>query len=160
MDDFTQRVLYDYYAKRSPIDTVQEYAANKTQQVLLEAAAIWVMIQAAVAEDLLNEPQVELWGMQNFDDWELMNNNQKVNQILMLWNQEGATREARNYINKHPKAEPLDPGFWVYDIKDVSVPYDAEIDEHRRQLKESEAFKGLKELLLSYLVRHIDKVPR
>lgn len=157
MDDFSQRILLNYCNKQNPSKTISEFSSNLTQKLLLEAETVWVMIQALVAEELLNHPKVELWGLNNVKDWQLLNNNQKMNEILELWNEKGATKEARNFIDLHPQAEKIESG-WLYDIKDVSTPYNNKIDDHYKDVKKSKVFNDVKNLFLSYFESRNDQV--
>lgn len=157
MDNFTNKILHDYFARRDPFNTIIEYSDNSIHKVLLEAATVAVFIQATAAQELLKDPISELWGMENIEDWENLNNNQKINEMFKYWSEVGASAKAREYLDKHPLAEPLSDNKWVYDIKDIETPYDGEKDKHYQELKKSEVFKGLVELFANYLERQIEK---
>jgi len=119
-------------------------------RTLLESDVQWLNTQVFAIGQILDNPQVELFGKKNIDNWESLNNNEKIAKLFSYFNGSGALADIRDYVDTSPEISPTKSKMF-YDFLEVDEPFNGNQSQHLEQLKNSDAFKDIIKILLRHI---------
>jgi len=131
-------------------DSLSDPFIAETHRILMEADVQWLNLQVFVIGQMLDNPQVEVFGRENIAGWETLNNNQKIAKLFGYFNESGALKDLRDYAENSVDIKPTKSSMH-YDFIEVEEPFNGNESIHLQQLKKSKAFKDITQILLDHV---------
>jgi len=131
-------------------DGINDTFIENTVRTLMEADVQWLNLQTFAIGQIINDPQVVVFGRKNIDGWESLNNNQKIAKLFVYFSESGALGDIRDYVENSDDVMPTKSTMY-YDFLDIDEPFNANQSVHLQQLKKSKRFKDIVQILLDHV---------
>lgn len=131
-------------------DNLADPFLSKVHRLLLEADVQWLNLQLFAIGQILRNPQVYTFGQEHIENWDDLNNNQKISKLFVYFNESGALKDIRDYVESSPDISSTKSSMH-YDFHEIDEPFNGNESVHLEQLKNSKAFKDLVQILLNHL---------
>lgn len=119
-------------------------------RTLLEADVQWLNAQVMAIGQIIDNPQVVMFGKKNIDNWDSLNNNEKIAKLFTYFNKSGALSDVRDYVESSPEIIPTKSKMF-YDFSEIDEPFNGSQSQHLEQLKNSKAFNDITSIFLRHV---------
>lgn len=126
---------------------------NETYKFLIESVINWNYLQIQLVKDLIDMPEVQIWG-HGFDtegfNWSSYDSKSKILMLMKFLDKTGILKKIRDYINTTNNSV-VRVGTNEYDIKDITSEFKPFSENFLQELRSSKVYKDILDICVDSL---------